>query len=172
MPARPRRDGPIVQSCLTRFSAVVSKPVSKRRQLGSDAGNVKILEAFVIDTDGWAHADMVQACRLILRTVELSAKRCETYIPTDSQELPPDVVAAAEVLRRVAVSRGRVEGPDGYAQTGILDAAQGEVWSAFVVFAPWAYDATVWNASADRDCGSDGEVIDSPGSPLRSVVMS
>jgi hypothetical protein len=109
---------------------------------------VKTLEAFVIDSDGWGHADMVEACRLILRTVEVGAKWCQTDVPADCEDWPPDVVAA-EVLRQIASRTGRVEGRYDYARTGVIEVAWDEVWSAFVTFAPWAYDATVWNAVSD-----------------------
>jgi hypothetical protein len=59
----------------------------------------------------------------------------------------PDVVAAAEVLKQIASRTGRVEGRYDHAQTGAIEVARDEVWSAFVTFAPWAYDATVWNAA-------------------------
>jgi hypothetical protein len=112
-----------------------------------DTASVKTLEAFVIDSDGWGHADMVEACRLLLRTVEVGAKWCQTDIPADCEDWPPDVVAAAEVLRQIASRNGRVEGLYDYAQTGVIEVARDEVWSAFVTFAPWAYDATVWNGA-------------------------
>jgi hypothetical protein len=112
-----------------------------------DTARVKTLEAFVIDSDGWGHADMVEACRLLLRTVEVGAKWCQTDIPADCEDWPPDVVAAAEVLRQIASRNGRVEGLYDYAQTGVIEVARDEVWSAFVTFAPWAYDATVWNGA-------------------------
>jgi hypothetical protein len=108
---------------------------------------VKKLGAFVVDTDGWGHADMVTACRLVLRATQLDAKRCETDIPADRRDWPPDVVAAADTLRHVAARTGRID-RYGYAETGIIEVALDEVWSAFVAFVPWAYDATVWNADA------------------------
>jgi hypothetical protein len=113
-----------------------------------DTASVETIEAFILDSDGWGHADMAEACRLILRTVEVSAKRCETDIPSDCGDWPPDVAAAAEVLRQIASRTGRVEGRYDYAQTGVIEVARDEVWSAFVTFAPWAYDATVWNSAS------------------------
>ncbi len=110
-------------------------------------GGVKKLGAFVVDTDGWGHAAMVKACRLILKTTQLDAKRCETDIPAGDRIWPPDVVAAADILRQVAGRTGRID-RHGYAQTGVIEVARDEIWSAFVAFAPWAYDATVWSADA------------------------
>jgi hypothetical protein len=110
---------------------------------------VKTLAPFVIDDEGWSHADMVLACRLILRTVEDDASRCETDIPATRPDWPPDVRAAAGVLLGVAAQRGRAESPS-YARTGVIEVTHDEVWSAFVTFAPWAYDASVWNAAADH----------------------
>jgi hypothetical protein len=101
----------------------------------------------MVDGD-WSHADAARACRLILRTVQGCAYKYETDIPGVGADYPPTVAAAAEVLRGIAARRGRVE-PGGHAQTGILENAGDEVWSAFVDFAPWAYDATVWNSVGD-----------------------
>jgi len=109
-----------------------------------DAGGVKAIETFVVDSDGWSHAQIVDACRLILRAVQCSVSRYETDVPTTSGDWPPDVVAAADVLRGVATRTGRVES-QGYARTGAIRAVRDEVWSAFVTFAPWSYDATVWD---------------------------
>jgi hypothetical protein len=108
------------------------------------------LEAFILDSDGWSHADAVEACRLILKTVEPSAKQCATDIPADCAGWPPDVVSAAKLLRQVASRTGRVEGDYAYAETGVIEVAHDETWSAFVTFAPWSYDATVWNRAGDR----------------------
>ncbi len=114
-----------------------------------NTAGVETVEAFILDSDEWTHAHVVDACRLILRTVEVSAKRCETDIPGGGEDWPPDVVSAAEVLRHIAARTGRVEGRYDYAQTGVIEVARDEVWSAFVTFAPWAYDATVWNQAGD-----------------------
>jgi hypothetical protein len=110
---------------------------------------METLEAFILDSDGWGHADVVEACRLILRTVAVSASRCETDIPGGGEDWSPDVLSAAEVLRQIASRTGRVDGRYDYAQTGVIEVARDEVWSAFVTFAPWAYDATVWNPAGD-----------------------
>jgi hypothetical protein len=107
------------------------------------------LEAFIVDGAGRDRADLVRSCRLVLQTVEADASQYETDIPADSDEWPAEVVAAAKVLREVAARTGRVEGDNLYAQTGIVEAASDAVWSAFVTFAPWAYDATVWNLAGD-----------------------
>jgi crotonobetainyl-CoA:carnitine CoA-transferase CaiB-like acyl-CoA transferase len=103
------------------------------------------LETFIV-SDGSSHADSAQTVRLILRTVKGSVDRYETDMPVASADWPSGVVSAAEVLRGVAARTGRVE-RGGYAQTGIVAYADDQVWSAFVEFAPWAYDATVWNSA-------------------------
>lgn len=68
----------------------------------------------------------------------------ETDVPAASEDWSPDVAAAADTLRKVAATTGRIE-RGGYAQTGRIRADSDVIWSAFVVFAPWAYDATVWD---------------------------
>ncbi|WBQ06784.1 hypothetical protein [Kribbella sp. CA-293567] len=106
---------------------------------------MKTTEAFILDSDGWEHPEVVRACGLILRTVEFSADRWETDVPGGGDDWTPEVAAAAEVLRQVASRNGRVEGQYDYAETGVMKFVRDEVWSAFVTFAPWAYDATVWS---------------------------
>jgi hypothetical protein len=122
---------------------------------------VETIEAFILDSDGWGHADVVEACRLILRAVEVSAKRCETDIPANGEDWPPDVLSAADILRQIASRTGRVEGRYDYAQTGVIEVARDEIWSAFVTFAPWAYDATVWNPAGNDivSLGDEGQSV-------------
>ncbi|WP_432884803.1 hypothetical protein ACQPYH_00125 [Kribbella sp. CA-245084] len=105
------------------------------------------LETFTV-SGGSSHADAARTCRLLLRTVQGSVARYETDIPVASADWPPEVASAARVLRGVAARTGRVE-PGGYSQTGVITYADDQVWSAFVDFAPRAYDATVWNAAGD-----------------------
>jgi hypothetical protein len=59
---------------------------------------------------------------------------------------PVDVVQAAEHLQ--SVSRKRRRDPN-YGQTGVLRREAETTWRAFVTFAPWALDATVWAADHD-----------------------
>ncbi|GAA0939202.1 hypothetical protein GCM10009554_28750 [Kribbella koreensis] len=114
----------------------------------TDTSGVKVQQSYVVDSDGWDHAELVEVCRLVLRVVRAGVAKYETDLPVADGEWPVEVAAAAEVLRGVAGRTGRVE-KGGYAQTGLVraDAAAGgneETWAAFVTFAPWAYDAGVW----------------------------
>src|SRR4051794_37099518 len=130
------------------------------------------LERFIV-SDGSSHADAARAARLILRAVQGSVNRYETDIPVASADWPSGVVSAAEVLRGVAARTGRVE-RGGYAQTGIIAYADDEIWSAFVEFVPWAYDATVWS-SAGHDIVSLSPTRpsrSSSASPARSTTQS
>jgi len=54
---------------------------------------------------------------------------------------PADVVRAAAYLRDA--SRKRPRDP-AYGQTGVLTNDDPARWTAFVTFAPWALDASVW----------------------------
>ncbi|MEV6413307.1 hypothetical protein [Kribbella sp. NPDC051718] len=101
-------------------------------------------QRYVVDGDGWDDAEIVEACRLVLGAVQATATEYETDIPIDDADWPVEVAVAAEVLRGVAK---RVE-KGGYAQTGIRRGGD-EIWSAFVTFAPWAYDATVWGDAGE-----------------------
>ncbi|GAA1508014.1 hypothetical protein [Kribbella lupini] len=96
------------------------------------------MKRFVVDTDG---SDEVAVCRLILRTVAADVHQYETDIPVADPDWPADVAAAAEALRAV----GRTD--HGYTMSGTIRTP--DLWPAFVTFAPYAYDATVWNASQD-----------------------
>jgi hypothetical protein len=120
-------------------------PPKFRRPTGC-VSDVTKYEQLVVDDRGWSHTDMAAACRLILSTLRGNAAEYETDIPVTSADWPPDVSAAAEVLRDVASRNGRVE-EGGYAQTGLVEIGSQETWSAFVAFAPWAYDATVWDGN-------------------------
>ncbi|MFC0627776.1 hypothetical protein [Kribbella deserti] len=111
------------------------------------------MQTFVLDRNGWSHAQNVEACREILSALRHHAGRFECDIPgdpdtpvdeaapTSSDEWPDDVRAAARVLR--SLPKARIE-PGGYAQTGVQTVDSEEVWAAFVTFAPWAFDAAVW----------------------------
>ncbi|MFC6157982.1 hypothetical protein [Kribbella jiaozuonensis] len=95
--------------------------------------------------NNWPHAAAATASRLILRTLQDTVTSFETDIPATSPDWPPTAASAAEVLRGVARRKSRGD----YAQTGIIKNPSNEVWSAFVEFAAWAYDATVWNSTGD-----------------------
>ncbi|MER7246651.1 hypothetical protein [Kribbella sp. NPDC000426] len=105
------------------------------------------MTTFILGTSP-THADAAHESRLILRTLQGDTAHYETDIPLPSPNWPPNVTSAANILRDVATRTGRIE-PGGYAQTGVIAYADDQVWSAFVDFAPWAYDATVWNSAGD-----------------------
>ncbi|MFD3404590.1 hypothetical protein ACFWUU_28135 [Kribbella sp. NPDC058693] len=102
------------------------------------------LETYTL-ANSWPHADAATASRLILRALQDNVASFETDIPAPSADWPPTVASAAEVLRGAARRKSRAD----YAQTGIIKNPSNEVWSAFVEFAAWAYDATVWNSTGD-----------------------
>jgi hypothetical protein len=117
-----------------------------------DASGVNSPETYVVDSNAWTQTDVATACRLILLTLQGSVGQYETDIPITRADWPPDVAAAAEVLRDVAARNGRIE-RGGYAQTGVVDGTRDEVWSAFVTFAPWSYDATAWGGTTHSQPG-------------------
>jgi hypothetical protein len=95
-----------------------------------------------VETDAWDDAERFAACRLVLQTVAADVHHYETDIPVADPDWPPQVAAAAGILRAVGhTERG------GYSTTGIIRTA--DLWSSFVTLAPRAYDATVWNRSYD-----------------------
>lgn len=111
-----------------------------------DARGVNRRQSVVVDGDGWNHAETVEVCRLTLSAVQGTVTEYETDVPVTAPDWPAEVAAAADVLRGVASRTGRVE-KAGYAETGLVQMASDEIWSAFVTFVPWAYSATTWNDS-------------------------
>jgi hypothetical protein len=95
---------------------------------------------YLLDTDGWSDQQCRDACRVALAAVSADADRYECDIPF-SPEWPADVVRAASYLRDA--SRKRPRDP-AYVQTGVLTNDDPARWTAFVTFAPWALDASVW----------------------------
>lgn len=85
----------------------------------------------------------------ILRIVRASAVRLQTDIPELEAADPPEVHAAAGLLRSAA---GKTSQADlKYAMTGYLDATEPRIWYAYVAFMPWSIDGDV--------CDSEGRII-------------
>lgn len=109
------------------------------------------METYVVDNDGWSRDEVVSVCRSVLTALRRRAAEFECDIPgdpdnsSDTGDWPDDVRAAARVLR--SLPKARIQ-RGGYGQTGVVKDASDEVWGAFVTFAPWAFDATVWAADA------------------------
>jgi hypothetical protein len=99
---------------------------------------------FVVDGGGWSRTEVIEACHRILRALEVDSRQFETDIPADAGDWPPEVATAARLLRGVADGGNRSDRD--YAQTGVVEVKLDEVWSAFVTFVPWAFDASVWDA--------------------------
>jgi hypothetical protein len=99
---------------------------------------------YILDTVGLTEVERSVACRTALNLVAEEAATFETDIPWSAASAwPTDVREAAEQLQHV--SRKPPKDPR-HAQTGVLGTEDDVTWRAFVTFAPWAYDATVWSA--------------------------
>jgi hypothetical protein len=98
------------------------------------------LAAYVLDC---APDDRDGALRSCLRCVEAAVAEFECDLPV-SQSDPPEVQQSAAVLLRVA---RRANSP--MPATGVLSAGDPAVWEAFVVFAPYALDGSVWTVGGD-----------------------
>lgn len=113
---------------------------------------------FVVDDGGWSRTDVIDACHRILRALEVDSRQFQCDIPADLGDWPPEVANAARLLRGLADGGGRSHRD--YARTGVIEVKLDEVWSGFVTFAPWAFDATVWDDSRDIVSLSDeGQAI-------------
>lgn len=86
------------------------------------------------DDDGGA---VLRAC---LRLVAAQVSRFECDIPFEDVDAA-DVGQAAATLLRVAQRSGSTP-----PATGVLSVGDPEVWEAFVAFAPYALDGSVWSS--------------------------
>lgn len=90
----------------------------------------------------------------LLREMSDRVERFETDLPLSHRtDWPPDIQQAATVLQETA--RKRPES-DLYAATGVLENRRDALWQAFVLFAPYAYDASAWFIDGGRVSLSDG----------------
>ncbi|SFC99214.1 hypothetical protein SAMN04487968_1195 [Nocardioides terrae] len=103
--------------------------------------------AFAVDTWGLPREAEVRVCRIALHLFTGTAHEFETDIPLSHEaDWPPAVRTAAH--RLAAHSKHRRGENDSYRQTGIISAKDDDDWDAFVTFAPYAYDASVWGADS------------------------
>lgn len=102
-------------------------------------------EDFVIDTNALADDERAEAVRFVLQLLDAKASAFESDVPLANQDgWPEDVVEAAAVLCSARPPR-RGEN-DKYRRTGVQQRSAEPVWQAFTRFAPYAYDARVWDA--------------------------
>jgi hypothetical protein len=103
----------------------------------------------VVDADDLARDERVEVCRLVLKATSQDRATFETDIPwSEAPRWPSDVRAAAEILsglREPAQNENEL-----YRQTGVVAATDARTWEAFLTFAPYAYDASVWDEGADE----------------------
>lgn len=98
---------------------------------------------YVLDADALSEEDQVAACRAILNLVEHEVSSFETDLPfSAASEWPHEVVRAATYLSSVKPA-GRGEN-DSYRRTGEVPRSDDAAWAAFLVVAPYAYDAAAW----------------------------
>lgn len=103
------------------------------------------MDEYVVDTWGLPRGAEIDACRLALTSVAKRAHTFETDIPwSRTADWPADVQHAAHLLS--SHSTGRRRESDAYQMTGVLSAKDLSDWEAFVTFAPYAFDASVWGA--------------------------
>lgn len=106
-----------------------------------------LMDTYVVDDDGWSRDEVVSVCREVLTALRHRAAEFECDVPgdpdkpRDAGDWPDEVRAAARVLRSLPTARTE---RGGYGRTGVVKGASDQVWEAFVTFAPWAFDASVW----------------------------
>ncbi|KAB2807191.1 hypothetical protein F9L07_27260 [Pimelobacter simplex] len=98
---------------------------------------------YVVDTWGLPRGAEVDACRFALSLFSDTALVFETDIPLDMQvDWTPPVRSAAH--RLLTPAKHRSGESDSYRRSGIVAADSRADW-AFVTFAPYAYNASVWS---------------------------
>jgi hypothetical protein len=106
-------------------------------------------DTYVVDTYGMSRDAEIAACRTALELVAPEVGTFETDIPMAGLHAQPEQVAAA--ARHLGThSKGRPDEGDAYRATGVISAENAEDWQALVIFAPFAYDATVWGRSSEE----------------------
>ena len=100
-----------------------------------------------MDDSGWDKQARQAAVRRTLDLVAVAIARAETDIPWHKHlEWPTDVADAARLLRDRYVKSSQQAGE--YLQTGV-QAVDNATRRAFVAFAPYAYDCTLWSDEGD-----------------------
>ncbi len=98
-----------------------------------------------MDTEGLARETEIDICRFALRMLADEARAFQCDIPwSQAADWPAEVRAAAHRLSKNSIGPRRGEN-DGYRQTGAVSAMESDDWSAFVTFAPYAFEASVWS---------------------------
>lgn len=99
---------------------------------------------YVVDTDRFGEAEQVSVCRTVLTVVEPDVGSFETDLPfSRASDWPLEVDQAATYLSSMRPP-GRGENSS-YRRTGDVKRSVEAAWDAFVVFAPYAYDASAWS---------------------------
>lgn len=101
---------------------------------------------YILDTDGLGAADRVAAWDAAMSAVRQTVDAAEVDIPWSNRELWPQDVhdAAARLVALYVASEAR----GAYMQTGVRE-VDASTLADFVTFAPYAFDATLWD-EADR----------------------
>jgi len=100
--------------------------------------------AYVVDWRPSGSTDGTDALRQCLRLIEGNVWQFECDLP-DGESDPPEVQLAASTLTTVARWPDRIP-----PATGTLKPGDPAVWEAFVTFAPFALDGSVWTHGDGR----------------------
>ena len=98
---------------------------------------------YVLDVDGWDVSARLAATRHALALVAPGATAAETDIPWHLHDTWPAEVANAAERLRVRFVREDQHTQD-YMRTGIRPLTDSQVRHDFMIFAPYAFDATLW----------------------------
>ena len=117
---------------------------------------------YVLDDESWDEATRLAVTRHALALVAPRVTAAETDLPWQLHDSwPAEVASAAERLRVRFVRE------DGYAQdylqTGVVHLTDNQTRHDFVIFAPYAYDATLW---------AEGDILASLADEGTSLVVS
>jgi hypothetical protein len=101
---------------------------------------------YVVDTDRLSPTERVDVVRAVIERLASDDATYECDIPLSEEGAwPPVVREAASVLGELKYPK--MPDASSYRQTGVQERDDATVWRAFVTFAPYAYDASVWSAT-------------------------
>ena len=104
---------------------------------------------YVVDTTRSSLENRDETIRLLIGLLDEEAAKYECDLPFSRQaDWPLEVREAASLLASLRAPKSQENAH--YRQTGVHERSDAEVWGAFVTFAPYAFDASVWDPAGHQ----------------------